>query len=52
MSDGKGGQKTPMTKDASARIQSTQAKQHGGQTEKGSFPARAQAAADKNAKKK
>ena len=31
-----------------ARIMSTQAKQHGGQTEKGTWPAKAQSAADKN----
>ena len=30
------------------RIMSTQAKQHGGQTEKGTWPAKAQSAADKN----
>ena len=43
-----GGKKHPMTQDAKARIMSTQAKQHGGQTEKGSFAARTQSAADKN----
>jgi hypothetical protein len=37
--------KTEMTKEAASRIQSTQG---GGNTEKGSFAARAQAAADKN----
>ena len=36
------------TQDAKARIMSTQAKQHGGQTEKGTWPAKAQSAADKN----
>ena len=43
-----GGKKDPMTQDDKARIMSTQAKQHGGQTEKESFSARAQSAADKN----
>ena len=47
MSD-KGG-KTPMTQQDAARIQSAYAKQHGGQVDKGSFPARAQHAAAKNA---
>ena len=42
------GRKHPMTQADKARIMSTQAKQHGGETEKGSFPARAQRAADKN----
>ena len=40
-----GGKKDPMTQDDKARIMSTQAKQHGGETEKGSFAARAQNAA-------
>lgn len=43
--------KTPMDQTAKARIMSTQAKQHGGITDKGSFAARAQSAADKNANK-
>ena len=43
-----GGKKHPMTQDDKSRIMSSQAKQHGGQTEKGSFAARAQSAADKN----
>ena len=38
-----------MDGEAAARIQSSNAKQHGGQVDKGSFPARAQAAAAKNA---
>lgn len=42
---------TPMTKSAAARIQSANAKNNGGQTSKGSFPARAQAAASKNSTK-
>lgn len=42
---------TPMTKSAVARIQSAAAKQQGGQTSKGSFPARAQSTADKNSVK-
>ncbi len=40
--------KKPMTPAAAARIQSANAKQNGGATTKGSFPAKAQAAADKN----
>ena len=40
--------KHPMTKEDAARIQSSYAKQHGGEVDKGSFPARAQAAADKH----
>ena len=47
MMDGEG-KKHPMTQKDKARIMSTQAKQHGGKTEKESFPARAQSAADKN----
>jgi len=43
--------KNPMTKEDAARIQSAEAKQHGGEVEKGSFPARAQAAADKRENK-
>lgn len=42
---------TPMTKSAAARIQSATAKQQGGQTPKGSFPARAQSTVDKNLSK-
>ncbi|ELA7921210.1 hypothetical protein Q4905_003528 [Vibrio alginolyticus] len=41
---------TPMTPTAAARIQSGQAKANGGQVAKGSFAARAQAAAAKNGK--
>ncbi len=41
---------TPMTKAASQRIQSGTAK-NGGNTSKGSFPARAQSTADKNLSK-
>lgn len=41
---------TPMTKAASSRIQSATAKS-GGNTGKGSFPARAQSSADKNSSK-
>ena len=40
--------KTPMDKEAAARIQHNEAVKGGGQTKKDSFPARAQAAADKN----
>ena len=43
--------KNPMTKEDSARIQSSYAKKHGGKVDKGSFPARAQAAADKHENK-
>ena len=39
---------TPMTQEAAARIQSADAKTKGGQTEKGSFAARAQSAAAQN----
>ena len=48
--DGKDTQekKTPMTTDAAARIQSSEAKKNDGKVEKGSFPARAQRAAAKN----
>lgn len=42
--------KTPMTKTASKRIQSATAKK-GGNTSKGSFPARVQSIADKNSLK-
>lgn len=37
--------RTPMTSEAASRIQSTTARQHGGQTPAGSFSARAQRAA-------
>ena len=37
--------KNPMTKEDAARIESSCAKQHGGEVDKRSFPARAQAAA-------
>ena len=43
--------KTPMTKTAAARIQSTTAKSNGGTVSKSSFAARATSAATKNAKK-
>lgn len=42
--------KTQITKNDAARIQSSNAKSGSGQTSKGSFPARTQAAADKNKK--
>lgn len=42
--------KTPMTKAAVQRIQSSIAK-NGGNTSKGSFPARAQSVTDKNSSK-
>ncbi|NRA71947.1 MAG: hypothetical protein HRU24_13075 [Gammaproteobacteria bacterium] len=41
--------KTPMTSDAAARIQSANAAKTGGQTQKGSFAAKAQSVAAKNA---
>jgi len=43
--------KNPMTEEDAARIQSAYAKQHGGKVDKGSFPARAQAAAARNENK-
>ena len=43
--------KNPMTNEDAARIQSSYAKQHGGEVDKGSFPARAQAAAAKHENK-
>lgn len=43
--------KTPMTKTAAARIQSTTAKSNGGTVSRDSFAARATSAATKNAKK-
>ncbi len=42
--------KTAMTPEAAARIQSNQAKQNDGQVSKGSFAARAQRAATNNQK--
>jgi hypothetical protein len=42
---------TPMTKAASQRIQSATTKQTGGQTQKGSFSAKAQSIADKSSSK-
>ena len=47
-----GGSKDLMDKEAASRIQAAGAKQHGGGVEKGSFPARAQAAADKRENQK
>ncbi|WP_170351321.1 MULTISPECIES: hypothetical protein [Ruegeria] len=41
----------PMTAKAAARVQSASAKSNGGKVSKGSFPARAQAAAAKQTKK-
>jgi len=43
--------KNPMTKEDAARIQSSYAEQHGGKVDKGSFPARAQAAAARHENK-
>jgi hypothetical protein len=43
--------KTPMTPTASARIQSSEARNNSGQVAKDSFTARAQRAAEKNSKK-
>ena len=43
--------KNPMTKEAASRIQSSEAKKHGGEVKKGSWAARAQSAADKNENK-
>lgn len=39
--------KNPMNKEAASRIQSSEAKQHGGGVPKGSFASRAQSTADK-----
>ncbi|XP_066029665.1 putative uncharacterized protein DDB_G0289245 [Pocillopora verrucosa] len=39
--------KNPMTKEAASRIQSSEAKQHGGGVPKGGFSSRAQSTADK-----
>jgi len=47
-----GGSKHLMDKEAASRIQSSNAKQHGGGVEKGSFPARAQSTADKRENQK
>ena len=41
--------KNPMTQDAAARIQSHEAKEHGGGVPKGGFSSRAQSTADKRA---
>ena len=43
-----GEKKTPMDAEAKSRIMSAEAKKKNGQIEEGSFPARAQAAADRN----
>jgi hypothetical protein len=43
--------KTPMTKEAASRIQSTTAKSNGGEVPKSSFSSRASSAASKNTKK-
>jgi len=45
------GSKVPMTPKDAARIQGANAKANGGKVAKGSFPARAKAAATKNSKK-
>ncbi|MCL4169261.1 UNVERIFIED_CONTAM: hypothetical protein GTU68_015507 [Idotea baltica] len=42
------GDKTPMTTDAAARIQSSEAQKGDGGVQSGDFAARAQAAADRN----
>ena len=47
-----GGSKHLMDKVAAARIQSSEAKQHGGGVEKGSFASRAQSTADKRENQK
>ena len=44
--------KNPMTKEAAARIQRAEAKKNDGEVAKGSFPARAQGAADKHENEK
>lgn len=46
-----GNAKHQMTQKDAARIQSAEAKQHGGGVEKGSFSSRAQSTADKRANK-
>ena len=43
---------TKTTTEDAARIQAAYAKEHDGKVDKGSFPARAQAAAEKNEAKK
>ena len=43
--------KNPMKKEDAARIQSSEAKQHGGGVEKGSFASRAQSTADERENK-
>ena len=57
--DKEGGQKTDggskkhlMDKEAASRIQSSEAKQHGGGVEKGGFSSRAQSTADKRENQK
>lgn len=47
-----GGSKHLMDKEAASRIQSAEAKQHGGGVEKGSFASRAQSTADKRENQK
>lgn len=47
-SQGHGGARSPMTPEDAARIQSATARQNGGMTLKGSFPARSQSAASHN----
>ena len=44
--------KNPMTKEDAARIQSSEAKQHGGGVPKGGFSSRAQSTADKRENQK
>lgn len=44
--------KTPMTKEAAARIKSAEAKKNDGKTQKGSFTTRAERAAEKNQSEK
>ena len=46
-----GDPKKHMTKEDAARIQRAYAKEHDGKVDKGTFPARAQAAADRNENK-
>jgi len=47
-----GGSKHLMDKEAASRIQSSEANQHGGGVEEGSFAARAQSTADKRENQK
>ena len=47
-----GGPKHKMDKEAASRIQSSEAKQHGGGVEKGNFASRAQSTADKRENQK